>query len=179
MPEKMENADIRIMKVVPDMCDDLFEAIESSREFLRQYLFWVDGVKNPADEAASIRMFLENWDKGDSFIYAVYEKNSGRLAGTIDAHAINRNDHVAYIGYWLRKDQTGHGFISKALAPLEKILFDQGIHRIVIMCEVSNLPSAAVAERNHYVFEGIAKERICSYGEFHDAKIYAKLASAL
>jgi len=47
---------------------------------------------------------------------------------------------------------------------------------LVIECETDNIASAAVAERNGYVFEGIAAGKVFGYGRYRDCKVYAKVS---
>ena len=78
-------------------------------------------------------------------------------------------------GYWLKDGETGKGYISEILPHIEKTFFSAGLHRLVIECETDNIASAAVAERNGYVFEGIAAGKVFGYGKYRDCKVYAKV----
>ena len=68
------------------------------------------------------------------------------------------------------------GYISEILPHIEKTFFSAGLHRLVIECETDNIASAAVAERNGYVFEGIAAGKVFGYGRYRDCKVYAKVS---
>ena len=81
----------------------------------------------------------------------------------------------AELGYWLKDGETGKGYISEILPHIEKTFFSAGLHRLVIECETDNIASAAVAERNGYVFEGIAAGKVFGYGKYRDCKVYAKV----
>ena len=45
----------------------------------------------------------------------------------------------------------------------------------MIRCDVENLASAEVAKRSGFVGEGIAKDGIYGYGEYHDEYVFAKI----
>lgn len=177
LKEILESNKIKALKISPEMAAELFDAIDGSREHLREYLFWVDGIKTIEDEGKAINHFLDTWREKDSFVYALFEKENNSLVGTIDVHGISYENHYICLGYWLKHDQTGKGFISDILPVLEAELFQSGVHRIVIECETANKPSEGVAIRNGYSFEGIAKERLLGYGTYRDTKVYAKIAN--
>lgn len=176
MPEILKADNVTARKATLEMSEVLFKAIDASREHLREYLFWVDDTKSAKDEAKALEMFMDNWKNKTAFMYVLFDKNDN-IVGTIDAHEISYTNNIAYLGYWLGAAETGKGYISKVLALFEKALFDNGIHRLVIECEVTNKPSEAVALRNGYSFEGIAKDRVLGYGTYRDVKVYAKIAS--
>ena len=88
---------------------------------------------------------------------------------------ISYDNHNAEFGYYLDKNATGHGYITDFVRVVGKELFDRGIHRLVIRCDVNNTPSAAVAERCGFTLEGIMKDAALAYGEYRDHKLYAKI----
>lgn len=174
LPEIIVSDKVKAIKVNPEMCNALFEAIDSSREHLREFLFWVDDIKTPADEAKAIEHFIKTWEDKEDFMYVLFDKDN-HVVGTVDVFEISYSNHIACFGYWLKPTEVGKGYISSILPPMEKILFQSGMHRLVIECEVVNKPSEAVAVRNGYNFEGIAKGKIFGYGTYRDAKVYAKV----
>lgn len=176
MPETLDADNISARRATVEMSEALFKAINASREHLREYLYWVDDTKSAEDEAKALEMFMENWENKTAFMYVLFDMDN-RIVGTIDAHEISHTNNIAYFGYWLGSQETGKGYISKILPLFEKALFDNGIHRLVIECEVTNKPSEAVALRNGYSFEGIAKEKVLGYGTYRDVKVHAKIAN--
>ena len=156
------------------MADGLFHAIDISRERLREFLFWVDNVQKVEDERKTLSDFAEGWEKGEIFAYVLYNTDK-KIVGTIDVHNISYGNHFAELGYWLKDGETGKGYISEILPHIEKTFFSAGLHRLVIECETDNIASAAVAERNGYVFEGIAAGKVFGYGKYRDCKVYAKV----
>lgn len=90
--------------------------------------------------------------------YVLYNTDE-KIVGTIDVHNISYGNHFAELGYWLKDGETGKGYISEILPHIEKTFFSAGLHRLVIECETDNIASAAVAERNGYVFEALPQER--------------------
>lgn len=155
--------------------EDLWFEIDKNRQFLREYLLWVDKTLSVKDCATSTNMFEECWLKGDTFAYSIVLKSTGKAIGSVDIHKIDYNNYSAEIGYWLAEQYNGLGYMSRAVQLIEKQAFLCGIHRLVIAVQKGNLPSARVAERNHYIYEGTLKHALYKYGEFYDELIYAKV----
>lgn len=153
----------------------LFQMIERSRAHLRRFLFWVDDTKTLADVRQVTDIFLENWEKQLSFEYVVLERTHNRLIGAGGIHTISHMNRMAEYGYYLDQAATGQGYASEMVALLEKELFQNGIHRLVIECDAENKASAKVAERNGFVYEGRLHDAKWAYGAYRDELVYAKL----
>ena len=59
----------------------LWRLIDSSREFLREYLFWVDDTNSLDDVKSVTSIFMKNWDNQDSFEYVFLDKKTKSLSG--------------------------------------------------------------------------------------------------
>lgn len=176
LPFDIKASRVTARQITVEMAEELFKVIDGSRKHLREFLYWVDGVQVWADEQAAIEMFLENWNNGSGFAYALFDEQE-QIIGTVDVHNISYKDNFASFGYWIKKSATGKGYLAEILPEIEQEFFKAGLHRMVIECVVENIPSAHVAIRGGYSFEGIAKERIYGYGQYQDTKVFAKLAS--
>ncbi len=155
--------------------EDLFNLIDGSREFLRRFLFWVDGTESVENVKFITNLFLNNFDEQKSFEYVVLDKETQKLVGAGGIHTICHKNRMAEYGYYLDKNATGHGYITEMVSLLEKELFENGIHRIVIKCDPDNIASAKVAERSGFILEGRLKEAVYAYGEYRDDLVYAKI----
>lgn len=174
LPENITGKNIILAKRSHCHDEEMWPLIDANRRFLRQYLFWVDKTNGFDDVAAATKMFDLCWAAQTKFAYMVLDKHSGKILGSIDIHDIDLINYIAAIGYWLRKDKTGFGYMSEAVALLEKETFARGIRRLEITCDSQNRASAGVALRCGYQYECTQKEVIFHYGEFHDREIYVK-----
>lgn len=161
-----------------DFDDDLWVEIDKNRTFLRQYLLWVDKTNSLEDCRAATDMFAAKWSDRSTFAYSVVLKSTGRAIGSIDIHNIDTDNHKAEIGYWLSEEQNGCGYMTKSVQLIENKSFSLGMNRLVIAVQKENLPSARVAQRNHYIYEGTLKQALYKYGAFYDEDIYAKINKA-
>ena len=155
---------------------EMWEALEESRAEIREYLFWVDGTKSYSDVVKTTDMFAKQWEEDKEWAYDIYEINTHKLLGCIGVHNINFLNQSAEIGYWLRTSETKKGYMKEAVLAIEKELFEQGMHRVVICSDVNNTNSSAVALRSGYKLESIAKEAIYHYTGLHDFATYVKLS---
>lgn len=178
LPEKMVGERVVLVPRTHDFDEDLWKLIDSSREFLREYLFWVDDTKSLQDVKDVTSIFMENWQKQNSFEYVFLDKKTNKLVGAGGIHTVSYLHHWAEYGYYLSQNEVGHGYITEAVQLLEKALFEKGIHRLVITCDVNNHASAAVAKRCGFELEGKLKEACFAYGKYRDELLFAKINKA-
>ena len=155
----------------------LFELIDSSREFLREYLFWVDDTRSVDDVREVTSLFQKNWENKDSFEYVFLDKETGKLVGAGGIHTVSYLHRFAQYGYYLDKNATGRGYITEVVQLLEAELFKRGIHRLEIVCDVNNKASAAVARRCGFEQEGVMRESRFAYGKYRDELLFSKINS--
>ena len=138
LKEELEGKNVRLVKRRHEFDSEMLDVINANRAFLRPYLFWVDKTRGREDVAAATRHFNESWAAQTKFAYALIDKHSGKLLGSIDVHDIDLTNRTAAIGYWLRKDKTGFGYMSDAVQTLVRAVFDKGVRRLEITCDSLN-----------------------------------------
>ena len=173
MPEVIECDGFRLVKPSLERVPDIFESIDTSRDFLREFLAWVDNTKAPEDTEKALEHFLKKWNDDEGFLYWI--EVDGRVCGCIDSVKVSKKNHYLEFGYWLDKRFNKRGIMTKSVAVIEPYLKDRGFKRLVICCDVANKASQAVAEKNGYEFEGIMKSRELRYGKYYDIKLHAKI----
>lgn len=176
LPERIVGEKVILERRAHCHDEDLFRLIDDSRDFLREYLFWVDDTKILDDVIKVTDIFSKNWDDENSFEYVFLDAKNGAMVGAGGIHTVSYMNRMAEYGYYLNKNAKGKGYISEAVQLLEKELFAKGIHRLVIECDEKNLASAAVAERCGFAFEGLLRDAKFAYGEFRNEKVYSKLS---
>lgn len=103
-------------------------------------------------------MVADGWVTGRTLTWGV--RLDDRLVGMVGLHGVA--DAAAEIGYWLAPEARGAGLMSEAVelaldygfAPAPGGL---GLQRIVWHAYTGNRPSAAVARRAGFVFEGTSR----------------------
>ncbi|HEX6230753.1 MAG TPA: GNAT family N-acetyltransferase [Actinomycetota bacterium] len=119
---------------------------------------WLEGVVADERSLEGCGMFL-----GDEYLGGV-----GLMPG---AYGI-----AGEIGYWIRSEFEGRGFVTRAVRALIEIGFRElGLHRIVIRAGSDNARSRAIPERLGFTQEGIAREEGRGSDGFYDLVVYALL----
>lgn len=81
LPEEIVGERVVLVPRRHEFDEALFELIDSSRNFLREYLFWVDDTRSVDDVRKVTDIFQENWKKQDAFEFVFLDRESRRLVG--------------------------------------------------------------------------------------------------
>ena len=112
-----------------------------------------------------------------SLVWAIeLADNPGRYAGNIMLKLQSEKNRNVLADYstapWARR----RGTMTQALQLVLDHAFNNYIHRVELRATLDNTPSRTVAERNGFVFEGVARDSEYIRGDFHDVVVYAKIA---
>lgn len=155
----------------------LHTAVASSRDHLRPWMPFADEHQSVAEAAAWIARSRARGLLRESINYGIWSPNGDRLYGGIGIHP-HRWDVPAFeIGYWLRADVEGHGYVTAAAGMLTDYLLARiGARRVQIRCDARNTRSAAVPPRLGYALEGALRhtER-ANDGSLEDTLIFARI----
>jgi ribosomal-protein-serine acetyltransferase len=160
----------------PFMSQELFEITDKNRERLIPNLPWVNNVREASDTLSFINRALQNYSDGKDLQLVIFWR--GRIVGTVGFVSINPKHRQAEIGYWLDKEHSGQGIVTKCVREVIKHGFQVlNLHRIQIRCATTNLPSQKVALRVGMREEGILKGDHWNGQEFQDTVVYAIVQS--
>ncbi len=154
--------------------DVMWQAIDSGREYLGEYMPWLH--EYPTEEAHTLgfkkRLFeRDNFDRTGSYVVEF----QNQLAGTMGFGNPSRDNSVD-VGYWLREDLQGRGIMTRCVSALINMaIVEMGIHRIVIRAATANLSSRGIPERLGFVHEGTMRATGYVNGEYMDLEIYSML----
>ena len=152
--------------------EELFSVVDSNREYLREWLPWLDATNRIEDETAFISNCLEEYEKREGVFYTI--RLNGNIIGTISLNWIDWGNKGAGVGYWLSENQTGNGYVTKSCIRLMELCFDDlNLHRFVLEAAIDNIPSCEIAERIGMRLEGVTKDREWLYDHYVDAKLSA------
>ncbi len=133
----------------------LYEAVAESRDHIRPWLPFADEHQSVEESLDWIIHQEANWLLRESLPLSVWERASGRFLGGTGIHIHSWETRYFEIGYWLRASATGHGYMTEAARLVTDYLFNElGATRVEIRCDERNAPSAAIARRLGYVYEG-------------------------
>lgn len=171
---------IEMRAASPEWAAEKYAVAISSREHLLPWLSWIHFYENgtPEEGAEKMREFQQNkaeeFIKGTNYLYDIFV--DGQFAGGIELMAISDENHYCEIGYWLAKEFTGRGIMTRAVNKITEVAFDKlGIHCITIHAAHENKASRAVAERCGFKFETELRERLFLEGKYYNRAVYSKL----
>lgn len=139
----------------------LKEAIDSSIEHLRAWMPWAYNEPQTLEEkVALLRGFRGQFDKDEDFVYAIFDREESRVLGGSGLHT-RIGEHAREIGYWIRADAEGNGYVTEAVAALTRVGFElEGLERIEIRVEPANARSRRIPERLGYAEEATLRGRV-------------------
>jgi ribosomal-protein-serine acetyltransferase len=157
---------------------ELWDAVEGSRWHLERWLPWVP-FNNTRD--ASLR-YAEacalDWDAGRAVRFAIRERKTRELLGVVGLDSCIHLHRACELGYWLRRDATGRGYMTEgALAALDFAFARMGVHRVRCAAATDNVASLRVISRLSFRFEGIARQAELVGSRWLDHALFARLAS--
>jgi ribosomal-protein-serine acetyltransferase len=136
--------------------DAIFAAVERNREYLRQWLPWVDHTHSADDVRQFISRVAAQFEAGLGPNTGIWL--DGVLAGSIGCHAIDRAHRSCSLGYWIEAGRQGKGTMTRCCLRLLEYLFDEaGLHRVEIRCGAGNTRSCAIPRRLGFTREGVLR----------------------
>ncbi|MBI3737263.1 GNAT family N-acetyltransferase [Candidatus Sumerlaeota bacterium] len=155
---------------------EMFALTDANRAHLRQWLPWLDTTVSVEDTRRFIQGGIEQNAANLGFQAGI--RVSGVMAGQIGFHKIDWANHRVMLGYWLGREYTGRGLITRAAAILSDYAFGHyGLNRVEIHCATENSRSRAIPERIGFTFEGILRQGEWLYDHYVDLAVYAMLAA--
>jgi RimJ/RimL family protein N-acetyltransferase len=129
------------------------------------------------DTEQRLALTVARQEAGDLMNWAIAESAEGSMLGHVCLVRIDRAHQRSEVGYRLRSDHWGKGYMTEALTHVAAYAFETlGFHRLEGHTSPVNRRSIGVLERCGFRFEGILRENFLMDGEFHDSAIYGRLA---
>lgn len=153
----------------------VFELTDDSRQYLREWLPWLDITTTVDDTRVFIKSCLKGYAENNSLTTYILFK--GEIVGTASYNEIDWTNKIAYIGYWLGKDIQGNGIMTKvAKALTDYALNELRLNKVVISAAVENKKSRSIPERLGFANEGRMRDAEWLYDHYVDHIVYGMLA---
>lgn len=156
-----------------DDFDELWEAIQESRDTLRPWLPFAD---QSAEELRDwLARTVAKWITREILGMAILASESGQLVGNIGLMIRDWSFGSFEIGYWLRSSAEGHGYMTEATRLLTDFAFDHlNANRVQIRCDAENARSAAVPRRLGFTQEGhLRRDSLGTDGKITDTLVFS------
>lgn len=152
-PESLLTPRLALRKPRPEDAGFIFASYGRDSEVTR-YLTW---RPHPSvrDAEAAVQRFLEGWQRGTTFSWLIFDRETGELAGSLAA----RKDETGFnLGYLLARSYWGRGLMVEAIEAVVNWAFtDPTVFRIWAICDCENGASARVLEKAGFQREGVLR----------------------
>ncbi len=159
-----------------DHAGELFHLTNKNREYLREWLPWLDSINSSLDTGVFITSMIDKFENHGSPNFAIIYNKS--ICGVTGFHKIDKQHNIGSIGYWLAQEHTGKGIATSTTQELLTIGFENyGLNKIEIHCAEGNTKSRAIPERLGFKFEATLRQCEWLYSKYVNHAIYSLLAS--
>ena len=137
------------------------EAVDSSLEHLREFMDWAWTAPEPvAVVRRRLREFRDAFQRGDDWIYGVFEPDGSMLVGGAGFHR-RVGPEALEIGYWIRASHVRRGLATEVVGALTQVAFERcGVFRVEIHIDPANTASLAMPAKLGYVREATLRKRL-------------------
>lgn len=153
----------------------VFKLTNNSRDYLREWLPWLDTTTKLEDIIEFIKISLKGFAENNSLNTVILFK--GKIVGVAGYNNINWSNKTAYIGYWLGEEFQGNGIMTKVAKALTNYAFSElNLNKVEIRAAVGNKKSRNIPERLNFVNEGCIRQAEWLYDHYVDHVVYGILA---
>jgi RimJ/RimL family protein N-acetyltransferase len=183
VPSRFESRRLVLRPFQVEDASALHEALTESIEELRHHLWflpWVAQEQSIASAEARCRTAQANFLVRADLPYLAFNKETGRLIGSIGLHRTDWAVPTTEVGYWIRTSEVGHGYASEGVDVLVNwALTELRAIRVELVTLEQNLGSRGVAERCGFTLEGVHRNVFHGPdGNLRHRYVYAKLPSS-
>jgi ribosomal-protein-serine acetyltransferase len=170
------DGEIRLKLVDPIKDSEQLLAITNrSRNYLREWLGWVDATNTVHDFIRYEKMMAEQFAERKALSTLILY--NGEAVGKMTINTINWSNKCAEIGYYLDEKFQGSGIMTRATKGMLDIAFEEfGVQKVEIRVAEKNQKSRQIPERLGFIKEGTIRNGECINGVYHHIVVYGLLA---
>jgi ribosomal-protein-serine acetyltransferase len=153
---------------------EIYGIIQRDREYLAEWLPWVDMTRSVGDIAVFIRKSLEQFARNEGFHAGIVQ--NGHICGFVGLKPVDWMNRKTEIGYWLASECQGKGLMTEACRAVVDLVFGEwNLHRAEIRVAVGNERSAGVPQRLGFTLEGTLRHAQKLGDKWLDLRIFGLL----
>lgn len=173
LPPQFETKRLLMRSLMPEDNVLICAAVQASHPELSQFMPWCHANYGLKDATTWITQSRAKWQLKEHFTFAIIEKLSGQLIGSVGLNTIAKK-HTANLGYWIHSEYCNRGFASESALGLFRYSENYlRFKRLEIVMSTRNMASRQVAINVKAKFEGTTSHRSVSTDENQDAFVYA------
>ncbi len=174
----LESARLVLTPVEAGDAAEMWPAVENSRRELEPWLPWVPFTVDLESETRYAEASSADWDAGRACRFAIRERVSKHFLGVVGLEALAHLHESTELGYWLRTDAMGRGYMTEAARTLLHWAFGPvNAHRVRVAAATNNHASLAVSRRLGFHFEGVARQAERCMGRWLDHAVFSLIAT--
>ena len=156
--------------------NDIFMLVQNNKEYLAEYLDWVDETKSPEVILENTKKALRDYSEKTGIGYVI--KVDGKIVGRISLWEVSTKTKTFEIGYWISQEYTKKGIMTECTKVVINTGFKWfGSEKIEINCVVDNIASNRIAQKLGFTHEGIKRNAIKLRGKVYNMNRYGLLKS--
>jgi len=163
---------------IRELSSDDWEAVQeygSDPEVVR-YMPWGPNTMEETQEFIRRTQEQQKAERRRAYDMALTPRDSGRLIGGVGLRVHGEKGDQGDIGYVLRRDLCGLGYVTEAARAILALGFnDLGLHRIWATCDTRNVGSYRVMEKIGMRREAHHRRDVMLHEEWRDSYLYAIL----
>jgi len=174
MPARIDLDDGSYLRwVTTDDADAMARAVGESLDHLRPWMPWAEPYSAQTSfQRERLRGLASSRARGDEWQYGLFDPD-GAFLGAFGLMT-RRGPRTLEIGYWLHVDATGRGHATRAVHALTTVgLGTDAVDRMFIVCDETNLRSAAIPQRLGYQLDRVETRAPEAPGETGRMQIWA------
>ncbi len=172
----LETARLSLAPIESTDAHDLWYAVDGSRPQLLPWLPWVPFNVDPDASYRYAEASANDWDNARACRFTIREKSTRRFIGVVGLESFAHLHLSVELGYWLRTDMTGSGFMTEAAkATVDWAFRELKAHRVRVAAATDNHPSLSVIGRLGFKFEGIARQAELVNNRWLDHAVFSRL----
>ena len=181
IPERIDGERTVLMAPRAGLGAEMAVVVTQSLSHLRPWMPWAQDAPSAESAELVVRRMQADFIARTDLSWQIYARRGdgspGRLLGGTGLHRIDWTVRKFEIGYWIRPDAAGQGYVSEAVRLLAVLAFGPlDARRVEIRCDARNLRSRAVAERCGFALDGVLRnEALGVDGAPRDTCVYSRL----
>ena len=137
---------------------ELNAAILESISELKPWLPFARSTPTTDESEENVRRAHAKFCLREDLRFHFYDRSSGKMLGSSGLHRIQWSLPSFEIGYWVRTEYQGKGYVSEAVNALTRFAFEYlQAKRVEIRCNARNVRSLAVMKRLGFNYEALLK----------------------
>ncbi len=172
--ELYREENLSLVQMNEDHAEELFVLVNDNREYLREWLPWLDTITKAKETNAYILTQLEKFARGEALFQVIFYKE--KIVGVVAFNTIDTANSIGYIGYWLDQEVTGKGIMTLAVQDLIRMSFNElHLEKVEVRCAAQNMKSRAIPEKIGFKNEGLIRNAENVNGKMLDHVVYGLL----